>query len=203
MKPEEEQRLMFNINAPSGVGKSVLAAKLLKVWQLLNPKGKIFIFAPSEDKAFKGLKVKYLTEEIFAGDEINVTEFRNPDGHRTMIVFDDMGNVADEIKKNFYKFQRRLLEQSRKHKIDIIIIGHRASDANVTKYVLSEMTHFVVFNGYYDANTEYTLKKKLGMTNKIIKFMDNKKLFGRYVIISKFMKPLYLMGESYLTLNTQ
>lgn len=85
---ENKEREVYSIIAPSGSGKSVLCAKLVKEYLEKNPENDVYLLSnknENEDPAYDGLKIQY----------INVLQMNNPVNlknfdKKSLIIIDDL-----------------------------------------------------------------------------------------------------------------
>lgn len=186
---DENQVNHITILGKNGTGKSTIANKILKEMLNRDPSKKIWLFSPNEhDHSIdQGLE-----------DKINRAEPRNYELElftNTITVFDDIESLSDKKRLDaLHVLLRKIMEGGRKHKADVIFIGHTFRDKEKTKYIHQESNCYIIFPGTgNDAQVSSFLKAYVGFSKtanqKILNTRDS-----RWLLIHN-AHPCYVMTQ--------
>jgi len=206
----EKQNNRINVSGKSGSGKSHLVGRILDTLTSKkhgNPEREIVIISGvDEDDALdteRGPKGnKKLPERIDMYDP-GFLELTPEDFEDCIVVFDDIENLTNKaVNKAVLNLRNSMLEKSRHFNTDILSISHNSLGGNLTRFVHSEATGFVIFPAYSQVHQLTTyLKKYAGLSKdaieKIFNIGENK---SRWIYVNN-LAPMFVVYEHgvYLT----
>jgi hypothetical protein len=206
------------ISGPSGSGKSTIAANLIKWYRILHkqPHRDIFLFTRSEgdDPAFQIYKDEKIQQKNKRGEISYYSPFRKIHIENQfdilkqlkprnlangIVIFDDFEASTDlGLKKYIFNFVKKLLEESRKLKVDIICITHQATQGPATKPILYECNQYINFPLSATSSFRKLMKHYSELddneVNEVIKNLQDGQSFFSYH--KQF--PLYYMTKNYV-----
>jgi hypothetical protein len=185
----------YYICGASGSGKSYFLAQYLKNYRKVYPEKTIFLISDQkEDKVIDDIEVireplNTLITNPEIEDEILET-YKD-----SIVVFDDIDSIADrKVAVNVNTLKDAILKRGRHYKITCIITSHLTTAGHISRVVLNEATHIVVFprSGSF-AGIQRILAVYCGMNKKQIDKVIN--LDTRWVMIKKHA-PVVILYEN-------
>jgi len=200
----ENQINRISVFGRSGVGKSSLVGKMLdsmKSKQHGNPDREICIISGiKEDMALdkeRGPRGKKLPPERIDLYDPSFAEMTPEDFEGCIVIFDDIEAMTNKaVSRAVLNLRNTMFETSRHFGTDIISISHNCIGGNLTRYVNSESTGFVLFPGFSQVHHIQTYLKKYGGFSKeaIAKVINIGETKSRWVYCSN-MSPAYVVYE--------
>lgn len=178
------KRKVIYISAPSDAGKSTLAGDFMEKYKKNNPKNKIILITPEDQKknadpCFKKVKFSQLIiNEDYCDNPLKLEELKN-----CLVVFDDIeGLPTKEISNEIYNLLHNILFLGRKRNISCILCNHVIKNYSKTKGILIESDYIIIFpkmaNAFIYNNL---LENDLKFPKKVIKEIYS--IPSRYIII--------------------
>jgi len=203
-KEGEKQNHRIAIFGKSGSGKSHLVGRMLDMLKSKKHGNQdrdiVIISGVEEDAALdkprgkKGSKAEPERIDIYSPE---FSEMTPDDFEDSVVVFDDIENLTNKnANKTVLALRNSMLERGRHKNIDIISISHNAIGGNLTRFVHSEATGFVIFPRYSQVHQLSTyLSKYAGLSKqaieKIINIGENQ---SRWIFVSN-LAPMYVIYE--------
>lgn len=209
-KDGEQQNSRIAIFGKSGSGKSHFVGRLLDMMKSKhhgNQDREICIISGvDEDEALdkpRGKKGEKTPPERIDMYDPQFVDMEPEDFRECIVVFDDVENLTNKsINKIVLNLRNAMLEKGRHHNIDILSISHNAIGGNLTRFVHSEATGFVVFPRYSQVHQLSTyLAKYAGLSKQAIqKILDIGENKSRWIYVSN-LAPMFVIYEHgiYLT----
>lgn len=175
---------------PSECGKSYFCSKYIKKYKKLNTDNHfVLISDTTKDNVLDKLKPLRLSPDSEIIKESQPDDFKN-----SLILFDDIDAITDvKISKQANRFRDSMLTKGRHNNNSIICTTHEICDGHISRTMLRECTHYVIFPRSGKGQLVYLLKKKLMLNNKQINNILS--LPSRWVIICKTY-PRHVIYES-------
>lgn len=193
--PSIDTRETLYIAGRSGSGKSTYAKEYIKNYSKLFPNNKIYLISKvDDDVTFKDIKnIIKIDPDLFNSDEsednidYDAKQFKN-----CIVIFDDIDQFVDKIKKPISLLRDQLLEIGRHNNVYVISTSHLLTNYKHTRVLLNE-AHSVTFfpqSGFH--NIERYLKQYAGLSNENINQIKNSK--SRWVTVFQSY-PQVIMEE--------
>ena len=168
----ERDRDTIYICGSAGSGKSYWTGEYCKEYYKKNKDHPIYLISEgSADPALDSLKnlqrIK-ITDEVLE-DPIEYTEFEN-----CLVIADDVDAYTGKLKKYIYSLIDKLLKNSRKKKVSVIMTSHSCTGLEL-KAVLNESNVVVWFPKNYNRSLKYLLESYVGLDKKSIKQLHKNK----------------------------
>ena len=170
--PNNESRDVIAVLGSSGSGKSYWIKSYCEEYHRKFPKYEIFLFSESdEDPLFD--KVKYIKRiqinDELLDDPIIWDEFKD-----CLVIFDDIDALKGDYKKYIYALRDKLLKNSRKFNVSVIVSNHNMTDGHDTKSLLNESNIIVFFmNNNFNRSIQYLLTSYIGLSKEGIDKLKN------------------------------
>lgn len=186
----EGQRQVIQLGAPSGAGKSFLAAQYAKNYHTLWPDRPILLFSrKNEDKAFDKLDyVKRVDLESLIDNRMEPDELA-----KSCLIFDDIETLDEPYKTVVYQLKDDMLNIGRSYEIVMLLCTHITMAGNKTKQDNNESTDTVLFKHGNSHHNRRMLKEYIGLDNKTIE-----KILAapsRWMWVHKHC-PMYVLTEN-------
>lgn len=190
--PSIDSRETLYIAGKSGSGKSTYAASYIKYYNKLFPDNIVYLISKViKDDAFEEVKnLKRITPDLFEGNEdldLDASQFEN-----CLVVFDDIDQFIDKIKKPITLLRDQLLEVGRHNNVYVISTAHLLTNYKQSRVLLNE-AHSVTFfpqSGFH--NIQRYLKMYVGLSNEQIS--NIKKSNSRWITVFQSY-PTIIMEE--------
>ena len=194
--PEKKkgQRDVIMIVGSSGSGKSTFAGNYMRTFQecyKTTAKNILVISADDfQDPAFAGCNHTHikadmtLVEQPIELDELT-RESKDGEFKPSLVVFDDFEGISNKrVRDAVETLQQRILEIGRKRLIYCLFLCHRPANGRSTRYILNELTGFVMFPRFTSGqNLSYALKTHLNVPEGLRACFKNNKSWGRWIYI--------------------
>ena len=194
MLNNDSERDTVCVLGSSGSGKSYWIKEFCETYHKKNPKNEIFLFSESDsDPLFDDvswIKRVAINEELLK-DPVLWDEFKN-----CLVIFDDIDATKGGTKKYIYGLRDKLLKNSRKFGVSVIVSNHNMTDGNDTKTLLNESNVIVFFMQNYNRSIEYLLKNYIGIDKAGIQKLRNVQTRATVYIKSY---PNIVMTDQYIT----
>ena len=194
MPNNESERDTICVLGSSGSGKSYWIKEYTETYHKKNPKNEIFLFSESDsDPLFDDvswIKRVAINDELLK-DPVEWTEFKD-----CLAIFDDIDALKGNIKKYIYGLRDKLLKNSRKFGVSVIVSNHNMTDGIDTKTLLNESNVIVFFMQNYNRGIEYLLKNYIGLDKTGIQKLRNVETRATVYIKSY---PNVIMTDRYIT----
>jgi hypothetical protein len=196
------ERDVLYIFGQSGSGKSFYVQMYANNYRKLFPKNNIYVFSTlTEDKGgldkIKGIKRIKLNDEFVNDPIIPTAEFS-----KSLIVFDDVDNIADKKTKGVvWSYLNNFLQTGRHYNISVAMTFHVSAGGVQTKMILNEATSLTFFPSVIGGrNLKYICDGYLGMSKEEIKKL--KKLDSRWITVQKtYPKVILSEKEAFILKN--
>ena len=168
--PSIDTRETLYIAGRSGSGKSTYAKEYIKNYSKLFPDNKIYLISKvDDDEAFKDLKnIIKINQDLFDPENDEETDYDAKQFQNCLVIFDDIDQFIEKIKKKISLLRDQLLEIGRHDNVYVISTSHLLTNYKHTRVLLNE-AHSVTFfpqSGFY--NIERYLKQYAGLSNENI-----------------------------------
>ncbi len=202
-KRENQRDVIFIVGA-SGSGKSTFAGNYMRVFQecFKTPASNILVVSADDfaDPAFKGVDYTHIKADMNLVDNpIELDELTREDKNGvikpSLVVFDDFEGISNKkVRDAVDVMQQKILEIGRKRKIYCIFISHRAANGRSTRYILNELTAFVMYPKFTSGqNLSYCLKQHLNVPEGLRSCFKNDPSWGRWIYI-KNSAPQFIVS---------
>ena len=170
--PNNEGRDTISVLGMSGSGKSYWIKQYCESYHKKHPKHEIFLFSEAtEDPLFDGvsyIKRVDLNENVLS-DPIEWTEFRD-----CLTVWDDIDAIKGSLKKFVFTLRDKLLKNSRKFGVSVVVSQHNYTDGHDSKTLLNESGTIVFFMGNnFNRSIQYLLSNYIGLNKEAIEKLKN------------------------------
>lgn len=188
-----KERTVDLICGMSGVGKSTLAAEIVRQFKKKYPNYPFYLISPKTDDAtinkLNPNRINITFDNFLGDDPLSLEEVED-----SIILFDDCESIPDKtLMKAVDNFRDQCLVRGRSLNINVLIIMHVPQSGHATRVVLAECKRIVVFpRGGQVYQITNLLKNYVGLSKDQIKEILAQQ--SRYVIIHK-QSPNYYMGE--------
>jgi len=175
----------------TGAGKSYFIADYIQEIKQVDNKA-VFVFTASiKPEPYDKLNPIRVDLKLLLNIPLNMDHLTN-----SVCIFDDVERIEEPYNKIVKNLQSKLLEEGRKHNINVISSSHLLyNKLNVS--ILNEVQKVVLFKNAISSSHLIKFLKEFGLTNKAIHYIRN--LQGRYILISKIF-PQYLVSENEIIL---
>jgi hypothetical protein len=199
------QRDVIMIVGSSGSGKSTFAGNYMRTFQecyKTTAKNILVISADDfQDPAFAGCNHTHIKADMTLVEQpIELDELTRgstpltPDARKhskdgefkpSLVVFDDFEGISNKrVRDAVETLQQRILEIGRKRMIYCLFLCHRPANGRSTRYILNELTGFVMFPRFTSGqNLSYALKTHLNVPEGLRACFKNDKSWGRWIYI--------------------
>ena len=164
-------------------GKSYLAARFARDYNILFPKNKVILFSwVNNDKNFSDIKNfhKMRVDESILDDPIDLSEL-----HDSLCIFDDIEHFTDKyIVQELERIRSAAINAGRHDNIDVICVRQNLLDGHKTKTILNSSFQIIGFphgGGRYQFGE--WLKRHMYLSKPVIDRILN--LPSRWVLINK------------------
>lgn len=201
-KNEEGERDTVYVAGSSGSGKSYWIKNYTVEYHKKFKSNKIYLFSESdEDPLFD--KVTYIKrvkiDDGLLEDPIEYTEFEN-----CLVIFDDVDALTGNIKKYIYGLLNKLLKNSRKFGVSVVVSNHNLTDGHQTKSILNECQTIVFFmHNNFNRGMQYLLNNYIGLDKKAIDKLKNDSKFETRATVYIKSYPQIIMTERMITTINQ
>ena len=162
--PNSETRDVIYCCGPSGSGKSYYIASYCEKYHNLHKRNKVYLFSEcTEDPVFD--KKKYI-DRILIDDELLEDKIEWNEFEDCLCIFDDIDALSGKYKKYITELKNKLLKNSRKNNVSVIVSNHNCTDGHDTKSTLNESNVIVFFMLNYNRGIKYLLESYIGMDKK-------------------------------------
>ncbi len=142
------------ITGPQGCGKSVMVKECTKVFKELNKKIPVILISEArEDKNIDDVINKRVTPEQIRDDDIKFSDFEDMSKEYggLYIIFDDIDSIDDSKKNGYlrhtvYTLLNALINNSRKHNINIVFTSHKVLEATKTGVMIDSCSSWIFFS---------------------------------------------------------
>lgn len=195
--PNNETRDVIYCCGPSGSGKSYYIANYCDKYHAQNKRNKIYLFSECEtDPVFD--KKKYIIR-IQINDELLEDKIEWDEFEDCLCIMDDIDALSGPYKKYITELKNKLLKNSRKNNVSVIVSNHNCTDGHDTKSTLNESNVIVFFMLNYNRGIKYLLESYIGMNKKGIEKL--RKLKTRSITYIKSYPNLILSDYEIGTIN--
>jgi len=193
---------IFYITGAQGTGKSVLAAKLMKIYKRQNKGCPIYCVSEcKQDDTIDDIITKKITPEDIRDDDLSFNDFQDiaKEYGSLCILFDDIDSCSDVKKKGVslkhltYQLLNSLINNSRKYNINIIYTSHRPCEGAYSKTILNSCSNWIFFTQNITNNIKLCMKEYMGLSKKQQSLLLN--LESRWVSINRTI-PLTITTEN-------
>jgi hypothetical protein len=186
------QRHCFFVIGASGAGKTYFCAQYARAYlKEHDDTYHVVLVCGDKDIVFDGMpRFLHLTPSEIMAKDIGVADLA-----RCLIIFDDIGSITNKQEAAAVNgLANECLERSRKFEGDIMFISHAGSNYKATKTISIEC-NFVWFNlDGMNSNLLYTLKKFGISKDAVLKFVEHKEKFGRWIVFRVNSSPSYIVS---------
>ncbi len=160
----------------------------------------VIISGVDEDESLdreRGPKGKKTVPERIDMYSPEFVEMTPQDFEDCVVVFDDVENLTNKaVSRAVMNLRNSLLEKGRHYKTDILTISHNALGGNLTKFVHSEATAFVVFPAFAQVHQLNTyLRKYAGLSKQTIeKIIELGETKSRWIFVNN-LAPCYVIYQ--------
>lgn len=136
------------IAAPAGSGKSYQVADFARRYRKLYPKRKIYLFSLiKDDPAFEDIpKIIHYNDKDFLDQlEESGKPLEMEDYAKSLVIFDDIDQLEDDVRKKMTFFRDRLLELGRHNNISVITTAHTITNYKQSRTLLNEADWVIFF----------------------------------------------------------
>mgnify|MGYP000517635805 FL=1 len=175
---EDKERDTLFICGAAGSGKSYWAAEYIKEYISRNKNFPVYLISEGTfEPAFEKIDIKKIkVDEEFISDPIPYTDF-----NECCVIFDDIDAFTSKLKKAVYELLEKLLKNSRKHKVTVLMTSHGCTGLEL-KPILNEANVIVFFPRNYNRSLKYLLENYVGLnTDAIKKLFKNKSRWCAFV----------------------
>ena len=174
----KHQISVFYITGAQGTGKSVIAAKLMKLYKHKNKGCPIYCISECKsDDTIDSLISKKITPLEIKEDNLTFEDFQGiaTEYGSICLLFDDIDSVSDvkqkgvSLKYLVYQLLNSLINNSRKYNINIIYTSHKPLEGAYSKTILNSCSNWIYFNSNITNNIKNCMLNYMGLTKKQMK----------------------------------
>ncbi len=189
--PSISGRESIYISGASGSGKSTYAADYIRNYKKIYPDNNVYLLSKvKNDPAFETLEgITVIDPELFDDDE---TDFNSDQFSNCLILFDDIDQLNDKIRKKVTFLRDQLLETGRHNDVFVISTSHLITNYKQSRILLNEANSVTFFpaSGWY--HIKRYLEQYVGLSKDEIHKIKNTK--SRWVTIFQQF-PTVVMQE--------
>lgn len=194
----------FFITGAQGTGKSDFVKQYLRVFIKMNKDIPIFLVSEgSEDENLDPLITKRLSPNSIVEEELTFEDFEDVAKQYggLMIIFDDVDSLPNSknngyMKKTTYDLMNSIINNSRKHNINVIFTSHIALAAADTGTMIRSCSNWIFFRAGITKQIENCAIKYFGMSERQMRqlkiFLDKDK--SHWISVNKTL-PLTITTE--------
>ena len=182
----------MSVYGASGCGKSTFVGKFMSEYKRKHKDRPIYVFSSvTDDPAFKKAKPIYIKlDETILSDPFMVNEFS-----KSLVVFDDLESLRNDLFSAVNKFRDQCLEVGRHHNINTVSINHIIQGGALTKRLQNESNITVLYPRTNVSAISKLCKSQYGMGNEEIKNLIGMGKTSRWVCISRDY-PSFVISEN-------